>query len=104
MSTAGTHAYGAFWWSCAAPCSWTPWTSPWWESPCRPSAPISGFPHPRCSGSSAGYVLGYGGLLLLGGGAADLPGRPRGFLAGLPRLAVAPPLGGLCRSGGLSPP
>ena len=31
----------------------------------------------RCSGSCRGYVLGYGGLLLLGGRTADLLGRRR---------------------------
>src|SRR4029450_12898963 len=32
----------------------------------------------------SGYILGYGGLLLLGGRAADLLGRPRGLLRGPP--------------------
>ena len=34
----------------------------------------------------SGYVLGYGGLLLLGGRAADLLGRRRVFLVGAGRL------------------
>ena len=34
----------------------------------------------------SGYVLGYGGLLLLGGRAADLLGRRRVFLVGARRL------------------
>src|ERR1700733_13913906 len=38
----------------------------------------------------SGYVLGYGGLLLLGGRAAALLGRRRVFLAGLPLLALSP--------------
>src|SRR4051794_41265392 len=52
----------------------------------------------------SGYVLGYGGLLLLGGRAADLLGRKRVFLAAgslfwiAPLLRAAPsgppPLGG----------
>src|SRR5690349_13174392 len=37
----------------------------------------------------SGYVLGYGGLLLLGGRAADLLGRRRVFLAAVSVFAVA---------------
>src|SRR5260370_26994671 len=37
----------------------------------------------------SGYVLGYGGLLLLGGRAADLLGPPPGFLAALGGFAGA---------------
>jgi MFS family permease len=46
-------------------------------------------------------VLGYGGLLLLGGRAADLLGRRRVFLAALAVFAVASLLGGLVSSGTL---
>src|SRR5271154_4099087 len=46
----------------------------------------------------SGYVLGYGGLLLLGGRAADLLGRPRVFLAALALFAVASLFGGVVRS------
>jgi predicted MFS family arabinose efflux permease len=46
-------------------------------------------------------VLGYGGLLLLGGRAADLLGRRRVFLAALGVFAVASLFGGLVSSGGL---
>src|ERR1700728_3628369 len=46
----------------------------------------------------SGYVLGYGGLLLLGGRAADLLGRRRVFLAALALFAVASLLGGLVSS------
>src|SRR5581483_8826703 len=42
-----------------------------------------------------GYVLGYGGLLLLGGRAADLLGRRRVFLVALGVFAVASLLGGV---------
>ncbi len=49
----------------------------------------------------SGYVLGYGGLLLLGGRAADLLGRRRVFLAALAVFAVASLLGGLVTSAGL---
>ena len=49
----------------------------------------------------SGYVLGYGGLLLLGGRAADLLGRRRVFLAALGVFAVASLLGGLASSAGL---
>src|SRR2546430_15169337 len=66
----------------------------------------------------SGYVLGYGGLLLLGGRAADLLGRRRGVLGGLggfplvsllrgvgraPRLLVAAPVG-QGGGGAVSPP
>jgi EmrB/QacA subfamily drug resistance transporter len=46
----------------------------------------------------SGYVLGYGGLLLLGGRAADLLGRRRVFLAALAVFAAASLLGGLVSS------
>jgi MFS family permease len=49
----------------------------------------------------SGYVLGYGGLLLLGGRAADLLGRRRVFLAALAVFAVASLFGGVVNSGGL---
>jgi EmrB/QacA subfamily drug resistance transporter len=49
----------------------------------------------------SGYVLGYGGLLLLGGRAADLLGRRRVFLAALGVFAVASLLGGLVSSAAL---
>src|ERR1700738_283343 len=41
----------------------------------------------------SGYVLGYGGLLLLGGRAADLLGRRRVFLVALAVFAVGSRLG-----------
>jgi MFS family permease len=47
----------------------------------------------------SGYILGYGGLLLLGGRAADLLGRRRVFLIALGVFAVASLLGGLVDSG-----
>ncbi|MFD0742613.1 MFS transporter [Phytohabitans flavus] len=43
----------------------------------------------------SGYVLGYGGLLLLGGRTADLLGRRRVFLWSIAIFAVASLLGGL---------
>jgi MFS family permease len=49
----------------------------------------------------SGYVLGYGGLLLLGGRTADLLGRRRVFLVALGLFAVASLLGGLVDDGGL---
>lgn len=49
----------------------------------------------------SGYVLGYGGLLLLGGRTADLLGRRRVFLAALAVFAVASLLGGLMSDGTL---
>src|SRR5882762_7987932 len=62
--------------------------------------------HLRMSASTlqwivSGYVLGYGGLLLLGGRAADLLGRRRVFLAALALFAVASLFGGLVSSVGL---
>ncbi|MGW3355271.1 MFS transporter [Streptomyces bungoensis] len=49
----------------------------------------------------SGYILGYGGLLLLGGRTADLLGRRRVFLAALGVFALASLLGGLVDSGPL---
>src|ERR1700730_85215 len=60
--------------------------------------------HLRMSASTlqwvvSGYVLGYGGFLLLGGRAADLLGRRRVFLISLTVFAVASVLGGLTNDG-----
>jgi EmrB/QacA subfamily drug resistance transporter len=49
----------------------------------------------------SGYVLGYGGFLLLGGRAADLLGRRRVFLISLAVFLVASGLGGLVDDGSL---
>ena len=49
----------------------------------------------------SGYVLGYGGLLLLGGRTADLLGRRRVFLVALAVFALASLAGGLVSSGPL---
>jgi MFS family permease len=49
----------------------------------------------------SGYVLGYGGLLLLGGRAADLLGRRRVFLIALAVFALVSVLGGLVSDPGL---
>ncbi|MFI0417873.1 MFS transporter [Spongiactinospora sp. 9N601] len=49
----------------------------------------------------SGYVLGYGGLLLLGGRTADLLGRRRVFLVALAVFAVASLLGGIVDDGAL---
>jgi len=49
----------------------------------------------------SGYVLGYGGLLLLGGRAADLLGRRRVFIVALGVFVVASLLGGLAGDGTL---
>ncbi|GAA2405799.1 MFS transporter [Actinomadura vinacea] len=48
-----------------------------------------------------GYVLGYGGLLLLGGRTADLLGRRRVFLIALAVFAIASLVGGLVDDGAL---
>jgi EmrB/QacA subfamily drug resistance transporter len=62
--------------------------------------------HLRMSSSSlqwivSGYVLGYGGFLLLGGRAADLLGRRRVFLVALSVFAAASVLGGVSNVAGL---
>jgi MFS family permease len=62
--------------------------------------------HLRMSASTlqwvvSGYVLGYGGFLLLGGRAADLLGRRRVFLAALAVFAAASVLGGVADDGTL---
>jgi EmrB/QacA subfamily drug resistance transporter len=49
----------------------------------------------------SGYVLGYGGFLLLGGRAADLLGRRRMFLISLGVFVVASALGGIADDGSL---
>jgi len=49
----------------------------------------------------SGYVLGYGGLLLLGGRAADMLGRRRVLLAALAIFAVASAVGGVVDDGTL---
>lgn len=49
----------------------------------------------------SGYVLGYGGLLLLGGRTADLLGRRKVFLVALAVFAVASLLGGIVDNGAL---
>ena len=91
---------GPSWSCCAAPCSSTRSTSRWSASRCRPSAPTSACPPSSLQWVVSGYVLGYGGLLLLGGRAADLLGRRRVFLAALAVFAVASLLGGLVSSAG----
>jgi EmrB/QacA subfamily drug resistance transporter len=62
--------------------------------------------HLRMSASSlqwvvSGYVLGYGGFLLLGGRASDLLGRRRVFLAALTLFGLASALGGVANDGTL---
>jgi EmrB/QacA subfamily drug resistance transporter len=49
----------------------------------------------------SGYVLTYGGFLLLGGRAADLVGRRRILVSGLGLFALASLIGGLAQSEGL---
>jgi MFS family permease len=49
----------------------------------------------------SGYILGYGGLLLLGGRTADLLGRRKVFLIALAVFAVASLAGGLVSNGTL---
>jgi MFS family permease len=49
----------------------------------------------------SGYVLGYGGFLLLGGRAADVFGRRRVFLLALAAFAIMSALGGIATGGGV---
>src|SRR6186997_6863 len=49
----------------------------------------------------SGYVLGYGGLLLLGGRAADLLGRRRVLLVALAVFVAASAVGGFVNDGTL---
>src|SRR5665213_3528046 len=49
----------------------------------------------------SGYVLGYGGFLLLGGRSADVLGRRKVFLVALVVFLVMSAAGGLATSGGL---
>ncbi|HWH21588.1 MAG TPA: MFS transporter, partial [Solirubrobacterales bacterium] len=49
----------------------------------------------------SGYVLGYGGFLLLGGRASDLLGRRKVFLAAVLIFALASCLGGFAQSGAM---
>lgn len=49
----------------------------------------------------SGYILGYGGLLLLGGRTADLLGRRKVFLIALAVFAIASLLGGVVSNGPL---
>lgn len=49
----------------------------------------------------SGYVLGYGGFLLLGGRVADIFGRRRVFLSAVAVFAVASLLGGLAGDGAI---
>src|SRR6185295_8749875 len=49
----------------------------------------------------SGYVLGYGGLLLLGGRTADLLGRRRTLLIALAVFTIASALGGVVHDGTL---
>src|SRR3712207_2038483 len=49
----------------------------------------------------SGYLLTYGGFMLLGGRAADLLGRRRVLVAGLTVIAISSLLGGFAESSGL---
>src|SRR4029077_10066501 len=49
----------------------------------------------------SGYLLTYGGFMLLGGRAADLIGRRRVLVAGTVTIGVASLIGGLAQDSGL---
>ncbi len=71
---------------------------PWLASPCRASAASLGSSQ-LAQWVVSGYILGDGGLLLLGGRAADLLGRRRVLLGGLAVFLVASFVGGLANDG-----
>src|ERR671924_295664 len=60
-----------------------------------------GFSQQNLQWVASGYILTYGGFLLLGGGAADLIGRRRVLVAGLVWFAVCSLAGGAAQSQGL---
>ncbi|WP_040780725.1 DHA2 family efflux MFS transporter permease subunit [Nocardia pneumoniae] len=60
-----------------------------------------GMPVPTLQWVTSGYLLTYGGLLLLGGRLADLLGRRRILIAGTVVIGVSSALGGLADSSGL---
>src|SRR3954463_1770165 len=49
----------------------------------------------------SGYLLTYGGFMLLGGRAADLLGRRRVLVAGVSLIGIASLIGGFAQSAGL---
>src|ERR1700751_5350988 len=59
------------------------------------------FPQQNLQWVARGYILTYGGFLLLGGRAADLLGRRRVLVAGLIWFGVCSLIGGLASSQGL---
>ena len=61
--------------------------------------PASTSPSRTCNGCASGYILTYGGFLLLGGRAADLLGRRRVLVAGLIWFAVCSLAAGLRQQG-----
>ncbi len=69
-------------------------------SRCRPSGATCISRSRACSGSSSGYVLTYGGFLLLGGRAADLLGRRRILVAGTTLFALSSMACGLAQNSG----
>src|SRR5215213_4699491 len=72
-------------------------------SSCRMTSPSSPAPQRWDARlwAVSGYVLGYGGLLLLGGRVADLLGRRRTLLVALGVFTVASALGALVDDGTL---
>jgi len=56
-----------------------------------------GFPASAVQWIVTGYAIAFGGLLILGGRAADLYGRRRMFMAGLLAFPAASLAGGLAR-------
>ena len=70
-------------------------------SPCRRSGSDLGFSIQNLQWVLSGYLLTYGGFLLLGGRAADLLGRRRLLVAGTSLFALSSLVGGLAPSAGV---
>ena len=83
---------------CAAPSSWSSSTRRSSSSPCPRSRTDLGFSPQDLQWVLSAYALTFGGLLLLGGRAADLLGRRRVFMAGLALFTLASLLCGLAWS------
>ena len=94
-----TPVSGGFCSSSAASSSSTGWTSPWSRVALPNIGHELGLQPSSLQWVVSGYVLGYGGLLLLGGRAADLIGRRKVLLAGLAVFVVASLIGGIANDG-----
>ena len=83
------HGAGRRWRCSARRSSWSSSTRRSWSWRCRRSTPISRFSAGDLQWVLSAYLLSFGGLLLLGGRAADLLGRRRVFMVGTVLFALA---------------